>query len=37
MVRPLYAFLTGQAANVVWTLLLAYAIFGGYFFAVPKM
>jgi uncharacterized membrane protein YadS len=35
--RPLYAFLAGQAANVVWTLLLAYAIFGGYFFAVPKM
>lgn len=35
--RPLYAFLTGQAANVVWTLLLAYAIFGGYFFAAPRV
>lgn len=34
--RPLYAFLTGQTANVLWTLLLAYAIFGGYFFAAPK-
>jgi uncharacterized membrane protein YadS len=35
--RPLYAFLTGQAANVIWTLLLAYAIFGGYFFAAPRI
>ncbi len=35
--RPLYAFLTGQTVNVIWTLLLAYAIFGGYFFAAPKI
>ena len=35
--RPFYAFLTGQAANVIWTLLLAYAIFGGYFFAAPRI
>jgi hypothetical protein len=35
--RPFYAFVTGQAANLVWTLLLAYAIFGGWFLAAPKM
>lgn len=33
--RPLLAFLIGQAANVVWTLLLAYLIFGGFFFPAP--
>jgi uncharacterized membrane protein YadS len=35
--RPLLAFLGAQAANVVWTLLLAYLIFGGYFFAAPQL
>lgn len=35
--RPLAAFLGAQAANVVWTLLLAWLIFGGLFFAVPRM
>jgi uncharacterized membrane protein YadS len=35
--RPLLAFLGAQAANVVWTLLLAYLIFGGYIFAVPQL
>jgi uncharacterized integral membrane protein (TIGR00698 family) len=33
--RPALAFLGGQAFNVVWTLVLAYALFGGYFFSVP--
>ena len=33
--RPAAAFLIGQGFNVVWTLLLAYAFFGGLFFAVP--
>lgn len=35
--RPLAAFLGAQAANVVWTLILAWLIFGGLFFAVPKV
>ena len=35
--RPLVAFLGAQAANVVWTLILAWLIFGGLFFAVPKV
>lgn len=35
--RPLFAFLGAQAFNVVWTLLLAWLIFGGMFFAVPKL
>jgi uncharacterized integral membrane protein (TIGR00698 family) len=33
--RPALAFLGGQAFNVVWTLLLAYVLFGGWLFAVP--
>ena len=33
--RPALAFLGGQAFNVLWTLLLAYLLFGGMFFAVP--
>ena len=35
--RPLVAFLGAQAVNVVWTLILAWLIFGGMFFAVPKL
>jgi len=35
--RPLIAFLGAQAANVVWTLLMAWLIFGGFFFAIPKL
>jgi uncharacterized membrane protein YadS len=35
--RPFFAFLGAQAANVVWTLILAWLIFGGLFFAVPKV
>lgn len=35
--RPFFAFLGAQAANVVWTLLLAWLIFGGFFFAIPKV
>jgi uncharacterized membrane protein YadS len=33
--RPALAFLGGQGFNVVWTLLLAYLLFGGVFFDVP--
>ena len=35
--RPLVAFLGAQAANVVWTLLLAWAVFGGWLFGVPRV
>jgi uncharacterized membrane protein YadS len=35
--RPFIAFLGGQFANLVWTLLLAYLIFGGVFFAPPSI
>jgi hypothetical protein len=34
--RPAAAFLIGQTFNVVWTLLLAYLLFGGMLFAVPE-
>lgn len=34
--RPASAFLISQAFNVVWTLLLAYALFGGVLFEVPE-
>jgi uncharacterized membrane protein YadS len=33
--RPALAFLGGQAFNVVWTLILAYLLFGGVFFPAP--
>ena len=33
--RPALAFLGGQAFNVLWTLLLAYVLFGGIFLDVP--
>jgi uncharacterized membrane protein YadS len=35
--RPALAFLGGQAFNVLWTLLLAYVLFGGMFFEVPAL
>jgi uncharacterized integral membrane protein (TIGR00698 family) len=35
--RPALAFLGAQAFNVVWTLVLAYLLFGGVFFAVPAL
>ncbi|QOY86951.1 YeiH family protein [Paludibaculum fermentans] len=35
--RPFFAFLGAQTANVIWTLILAWLIFGGMFFAVPKI
>lgn len=35
--RPALAFLIGQTFNIFWTLLLAYLIFGGYFFPAPKL
>lgn len=35
--RPLWSFLGSQAFNVVWTLLLAWLIFGGVLFTVPKI
>lgn len=34
--RPALAFLGGQAFNVVWTLILAYLLFGGVFFTAPS-
>jgi uncharacterized membrane protein YadS len=33
--RPALAFLGGQAFNLFWTLIIAYALFGGIFFDVP--
>jgi uncharacterized membrane protein YadS len=35
--RPAVAFLGAQAVNIVWTLLLAYLIFGGVIFPVPDI
>ncbi|MBI2881909.1 MAG: putative sulfate exporter family transporter [Candidatus Tectomicrobia bacterium] len=35
--RPAGAFLGAQAFNVVWTLILAYLLFGGILFAVPVL
>jgi uncharacterized integral membrane protein (TIGR00698 family) len=34
--KPAFVFLTAQAFNIVWTLILSYLIFGGILFAVPK-
>jgi uncharacterized integral membrane protein (TIGR00698 family) len=33
--KPAFVFLTAQAFNIVWTLLLSYLIFGGVLFPVP--
>lgn len=35
--RPFAAFLGGQCANLIWTLILAYLIFGGVLFAPPSI
>ena len=35
--RAAVAFLGGQAFNVVWTLVLAYLLFGGMLFEVPAL
>jgi uncharacterized integral membrane protein (TIGR00698 family) len=35
--RPALAFLIGQAINVIWTLLVAYLLFGGVLFTIPSM
>ena len=35
--RPAAAFLVAQTANVVWTLLLAYLLFGGILFSLPAL
>ena len=35
--RPAAAFVIAQAANVLWTLLLAWMLFGGSIFAVPDL
>ena len=35
--RPALAFIVAQAFNVVWTLILAYLLFGGILFAVPDI
>ena len=34
--RPAVAFLGAQVFNVIWTLLLAYLLFGGIVFPVPE-
>jgi len=33
--KPAFVFLTAQAFNIIWTLILSYLIFGGVLFAVP--
>lgn len=33
--RPAVAFIGAQAVNVIWTLILAYLLFGGFIFSVP--
>jgi hypothetical protein len=35
--RPFWMFLIAQAGNLVWTLLLAYLIFGGVLFQSPAI
>ena len=35
--RPALAFLGGQAFNIVWTLILAWLLFGGVLFAIPNI
>ena len=35
--RPAAAFIVAQAVNVVWTLILAYLLFGGIIFPVPDI
>jgi uncharacterized integral membrane protein (TIGR00698 family) len=35
--RPAFAFIGAQAFNVVWTLILAWLLFGGVFFSAPAM
>jgi uncharacterized membrane protein YadS len=35
--RPAVAFLAAQAVNIVWTLILAYLLFGGILFPVPDI
>ena len=35
--RPAISFVTAQMFNVVWTLLIAYLLFGGRFFPVPEI
>ncbi len=35
--RPAIAFIGAQAFNVIWTLLLAYLLFGGFIFRIPAI
>jgi Kef-type K+ transport system membrane component KefB len=35
--RPAAAFLGAQVFNIIWTLILAYLIFGGILFPAPKL
>jgi uncharacterized integral membrane protein (TIGR00698 family) len=35
--RPALAFIGAQLFNIIWTLLLAYLLFGGYLFAIPDI
>lgn len=35
--RPALAFVIGQGVNIIWTLILAYLLFGGIIFPAPKL
>lgn len=35
--RPALAFVIGQGVNIIWTLILAYLLFGGLLFPAPKL
>lgn len=35
--KPALAFVIAQGVNIIWTLILAYCIFGGIFFPAPKI
>ena len=35
--RPAMAFLLAQGANIVWTLLVAFLLFGGVLFDIPAL
>jgi uncharacterized membrane protein YadS len=35
--RPAFAFIGAQAFNILWTLILAWLLFGGVLFAVPNI
>jgi uncharacterized membrane protein YadS len=35
--RPIIAFIGAQALNIIWTLILAYLLFGGFIFSTPSI